>query len=505
MAEEKRRFGSSTRASVVDLTFAISALAIPLLAHRRLLNGDGDLARHLVTGRHILAHGPRFDDPFSFSRGGEPFLAYEWLSQVIYAAIHGLGGLPAVAALAGLLLASAFALVVRYVRDDGGDPWLAFMVGVAAAVLTSPHWLARPHLFSFVALVVLLHIVGGQRRALWLVPLFALWSNLHPGFLYGLAILAAWSAGSVFEDLRAGRPARAALAHRSVPPIIALAASLANPFGWTLHTHSLGLLRSETVTFISEFMPLAVLSLHGLVFMTVSGAIVVGLAARREWVGWPVLLVFGAAFFGALAVRRNAPMFALFALPLASRALIPVVRELPSWAFGRMRAEFARSDVRDWRVGAAAAAMLVVLLAADSRVQRLTLVPNEFAEDVFPAAAVRHAVDAGIQGRLLSQYTWGGYVLYSWPGQRVFVDSMADFFGDELFRHHQVMTNALKGWADQLVAHDISLVLLAPDAPLVVELRTARGWRVAHEDEVAVLLVRIDGEAELAVGPGTSE
>jgi hypothetical protein len=490
MPAANERFGRSTQASVVDLTFAIAVLAIPLLAHRKVINGDGDLARHLVTGRHILEHGPRFADPFSFTRSGEPFLAYEWLSQVIYAGLHALAGMPAIAAFAGLLLAGSFALVVAYVRGDGGDPWVAFTTGAAAAVLTAPHWMGRPHLFTFVGLAALLHLLLRPGRLLWLVPLFVLWANLHPGFLYGLIMIAAWSAGEALEDLRAGRPARVALVKRSAPFALALSASFLNPFGWSLHTHALGLLRSETVTIINEFLPLTILSVYGLLFLTLSGLLVAGLAASRPWVGWPVLLVFGAAFVGALAVRRNVPMFALFALPVMTRALTPAVREWPAWAFGRMRAEFARSDAPGWKAGAAATAALMVLLGADARISQVSLVPDEFAPDVFPAAAIQHARAAGLEGRLLSHYTWGGYVLFSWPGQRVFVDSMADFYGDDLVREYMNLHHTRRDWEASLAARDFSLVLFKPDSPLATALRDRPGWGIAHEDDVAVLFVR---------------
>jgi hypothetical protein len=487
---ERRRWGSDARGSVVDLTFAISVLAIPLLAHGRLLNGDGDLVRHIVIGRHVLQHGPRFADPFSFTRPGEPFLAYEWLSQVFYASVHAMAGLPGVAAVAGLLIASALALVVAYVRRSGGDPALAFVVGAVAAVMTYHHWVARPHLFTFVGTVATLHLLQNRRRIFWLVPLFAVWSNLHPGFLYALVMIAAWSAGRAMEDIRGGQRPRTAIPAMAAPFGLAFAGSLVNPFGWTLHAHAVAWLGSDTVRFVGEFMPLHVLSPHGLFFMAVVGVIVLGLAAHREWVGWAMLLVFGAALVGALAVQRNVPMFAFFALPVAARALTPVVRDLPSWAFGRMRAEFARSDAPGWRVGAVATALLALVLLADSRVHQVNLVPDEFSPDVFPAAAVAHAREAGLDGKLLSEWTWGGYVLKHWPGQLLFVDSMADFFGDELVREYMDLHHARPGWEDRLASRDFSLALFPPDVPLVGVLRQNTAWYVAHEDEVAVLLVR---------------
>jgi hypothetical protein len=493
-ANNRRRWGSNARASVVDLTFAIWVVAIPLLFHTRLLNGDGDLIRHIVIGRHILEHGPRFADPFSFTRGGEQFLAYEWLSQVLYASVHDLLGLAGVAMFAAVLIASALALVVAYVRRAEGDPALAFVTGAVAAVMIYPQLVARPHLFTFVGTGALLHLVGSRRQILWMAPLFALWSNLHPGFLYGLVMISAWATGSVLERLRTGQRLRSVVPGAAAPLVLALGGSLLNPFGWTLHAHALAWMRSDTVRYVGEFMPLQVLSPSGLIFMAVVGLIVVGLAASREWVGWPVLLVLGAAVFGALAVQRNAPMFAIFALPFAARALVPTVRDLPSWVFGRMRAEFHRSDAPGWRVGAVATSLLVVVLFAGTRADQLRIVPPDFSPDVFPAAAVLHAREARLEGRLLSEWTWGGYVLMHWPGQLLFVDSMADFFGDALVREYVDLHHARRGWEERLISRDFSLALFPPGVPLVDELRRAPAWYVAYEDETAVLLVRVEDE-----------
>jgi hypothetical protein len=478
------------RASVVDLTFAIWAPVIALLFHDRLLNGDGDLARHIVVGRHILSEGPRFADPFSFTRTGEPFLAYEWLSQVMYAGIHALAGLPGVAVTAAFMLAGSFTLVALYVRRHAKDPLLAFLTGTAAALLTNPHWLARPHVVTLVALPVLLHALHARRRLPWIAVLFAAWSNLHPGFLYGLVMVALWALGLAFEDLKNGARPRVVLRDRIRLPAVAAVATLANPFGWSLHIHALGLLGNETTKLIDEFMPLDLFSVHGVVFVVVFGLMVAALAAHKEWVGWHVLLVLGAASVAALAGRRYAPTFAVFALPLAVSAVGPVVRGLPAWVFGRMRAEFARSDRPGGRLGLIAAALLVALLPVNARLRGVTILPRKFSEEVFPEAAIRTAREAGVSGRLLSEYTWGGYVLYTWPGQRLFVDSLSDFFGDDLIREYIMLRDATDGWEDSLEAREISVVLLHPEAPLIDELRVRSGWQVVHVDSVAVLLVR---------------
>ncbi len=478
------------QASVVGMAFALTSASAAFLAHGRLVNGDGDLLRHILIGRYILGHGPRFADPFSFSRAGEPFLAYEWLSQVAYAGAHAAAGFAGVVALAALLIGGAVALVVAYVRRDGGDPWLALVTGAAAVVLNQSHWIARPHLFSYLALAALPHALLSRRRLLWTSLLFAFWANLHPGFLYGAVMVGAWGAGEWIDEIRAGRPRLSALRTSAAPFVVALAASLLNPFGWALHVHAMTWMGSQTVAQVNEFQALIAFSPEGLPFMAVCGLLVLGLAAQKEWPGWRPLLVTAAAFMGALSARRNTAMFALFALPVMARALTPLVRQLHAGLVGRMREEFARSDTRGWRLGLGVGTLLVALLLTDGRTQRITIVPDQPSPDVFPAAAVRYAREARLGGRLFSQYSWGGYVLYAWPGQRLFVDSMADFFGDDLVKEYGTIVSAERGWKELMDHYGFSLVLVRPDAPLVEALKETPQWRVAHEDSVAVLLVR---------------
>jgi hypothetical protein len=52
------------------------------------------------------------------------------------------------------------------------------------------------------------------------------------------------------------------------------------------------------------------------------------------------------------------------------------------------------------------------------------------------------------------------------------------------------MTFAPSGWQDKYAAQYISVLLLAPRKPILDGLKETPGWTVAHEDDLAVLLVR---------------
>ena len=93
---------------------------------QRLLN-DPDSYSHVAVGRWILAHGALpTSDPFSFSMHGAPWITFEWLSEVIYAAIYALSGWAGVVALAaaaiGIAAVGLFAAYAPARRAARVDP-----------------------------------------------------------------------------------------------------------------------------------------------------------------------------------------------------------------------------------------------------------------------------------------------------------------------------------------------------------------------------------------------
>src|SRR6476620_10849647 len=101
--------------SIPAVVFVTLLTLVPIGLQQPLLNSDGDLARHLRHGQYMLEHHSLIHaDPFSFTRPGEPFVAFEYGSQVAYALAARAGGLPAVAVLAGLLLAATYGLLAAF-------------------------------------------------------------------------------------------------------------------------------------------------------------------------------------------------------------------------------------------------------------------------------------------------------------------------------------------------------------------------------------------------------
>src|SRR5271155_5214508 len=123
---------------------AIAIALFALAAFSPAVLGDGDTFSHLATGEWIIAHrGAPRADPFSHSMPGAPWIAHEWLSEVLLALAFRLGGWGGVVLITGAAAASAALIVgLAAARDLRGAPLVA-TVGLGLGLMTAS-LLARP-------------------------------------------------------------------------------------------------------------------------------------------------------------------------------------------------------------------------------------------------------------------------------------------------------------------------------------------------------------------------
>ncbi len=211
--------------------------------------------------------------------------------------------------------------------------------GLAALILGSvvlPYGDLRPDNFSllFFALTArpLQRPKPGKGALAAVFLLFALWSNLHLGWAFGLALLAIGALGHFLDGRRA--EARGALALLAV----ACAGTLLNPYGWGLwsvlldHARRLHGMTLE----IQEWAPPDFRDPFRWPLAALLAACAAGLLARfhaRRGPSWT--LVLGLLFFGGAALRhdRHLTFFAVFAVP----ALFALARDAGAGASRALR------------------------------------------------------------------------------------------------------------------------------------------------------------------------
>jgi hypothetical protein len=486
--------------SIPDLVFVGLACLQVAAASMILLNRDGDLPRHIAVGKVMLAnHALVQDDFFSHTAYGQPFLAYEWLSQLIFAAVHQWAGLDGVAVLTAVVIAFAYALVAGFMIRRGVAMDLVLVAIAAAALLGMTHWAARPHAFSFAASAILVRLLepGKPVRLLWFVPLFALWTNLHPGFLFGLGILGVMMVGDLIEAVVgpvADRPGcwQAARYH-GVALALGSAATLVNPYGIGLHLHSLGHLgNAEMMTATVEFRSPDFHSSVGLVFLGILLVVLAAVGARRSRLSAQTLLIFLATLALSLRSWRYISLFGLVALPMLAIALkddwerwVPRALRGP----GRALADGDRL-ARRGVVGLAFVVVLAGLAVSSGEGHPRQYIADAFDAEAFPVEAVKFARANRVSGRLYNEYKWGGYLTLAWPEQRVFIDGLADFYGNRIFNDYRHVAGLKPGWRDVLDRWSVDLLLVPADSGVAAEIKRDSQWHELYRDDIAALIQR---------------
>src|SRR5579863_6132725 len=356
----------------------------------RVLLGDCDTGWHIRTGEWIVAnHQVPAGDIFSFSKTGDPWFAWEWLSDVVFAWLNSHGGLRTVVLFAILMISLTFALLFRLLRTKS-SPFVAIAVTVLAAAGSSIHWLARPHLFTLLFLVLFyaaLEEVREGRTRLWGIPYLAilpvatiLWTNLHGGFVAGIVMIGAYGAGELLTLLFAGassqgdrRPElRRKAGYYFLSALGCLVASLINPYTWRLHAHMVTYLRDPFISqHIVEFLSPSFHHPSAIFFeaMLVLGAVAAARILSKGGFTQPLLMLIWA--HGALLATRNIPIFLIVAAYPVAAAIQEGLERLPEWnvagwlraaveRLNRVAAETAGTDaVNRWHLVSALGLFLV--------------------------------------------------------------------------------------------------------------------------------------------------
>ena len=93
-----------------------------------------------------------------------------------------------------------------------------------------------------------------------------------------------------------------------------------------------------------------------------------------------------------------------------------------------------------------------------------------------------------LKGRLFNHFIWGGYILYAWPEQRVFIDGGTDYYGEAVFKEYLRSGISIPAGTRYSGSMDISLTLVPPQSRLAHELVRDRQWTIWYCDSTAAIL-----------------
>ncbi|MEZ5399545.1 MAG: hypothetical protein R2729_07730 [Bryobacteraceae bacterium] len=465
---------------------------------------DGDTGWHIRTGEWILEHGRvPSQDMFSFSKNGQPWFAWEWGADVIYAWLHRWMGLKGIVVLGGVQVALFATLVARFTLWKGANALATIATAMLCVGASSVHYLARPHLFTLVLVPLTLWMVEADRRQsswkIWLlVPVTIAWTNLHGGFLALIAclglVVAGEAAEAVWRRLR-GEPLDWSRTIRYGLVLAACsAATLANPYGYHLHQHIAAYLNSDWIKdVVQEFQSpsFRAENLKQYELLLLVGLLAAAGQLARGMVVAPLLILFWA--HQSLTSVRHVTVFVTVAAPVVAVEATRLWRMFTAGSPAKSLCGILDSLAEDmggnfrW-TSIWPAAFVAGLLFIDALPIQW---PKDFPELRFPVKLIAKHEDRIRNARVLTSDQWADYLIYRfYPHSRVFFDGRSDFYGPALGKQYVRMSSGQHDWRALLEKHDFDLALIPVDWSLASLLKEDRDWKVLDDNGKCLIFER---------------
>ena len=457
---------------------------------------DPDMFWHIRTGEWILDN-TKFPtvDFFSYTAAGNPWISTEWLSQIFFAVAYRYGGWHAVVILAAVACATVVGILcfymVRHVRFSIAVGWTAL---TSAAI--SQHFLARPHIFSFVLLAIwIINLIDAYdknnfnlRSWFTLTPLMVLWANLHGSFTFGLLLLYVFCGVCIVQNIMRNNYAKCRFLLIGV--FVVSLGALMTPYGI-----SSTLMTKEVLNLKSAFVHVPELQSPNFQTQPFQLSLLIGLLVSIAGLGIQLrgarLLTFAIIAFIGFSYARGLVMFFLLAPIILARSVSArasyFTPQLLDAVHPNKEADPILRYLQRWSNAVPTVCLAIAALATVSSYWQNVIVPPK---SIAPEDAINFVNRTHITGNVFNSYNFGGYLIFS--GIPTFVDGRALPFGDDFLRKYSNAVNLvdINSAFQMLDDYRISWIILQPSEPLSKAIARSASWDKAYSDQYSIVFVR---------------
>ncbi len=447
---------------------------------------DPDIWWHLRNAETLVSthHFPN-QDLYAFTTRGLPWVNPEWLAEIPYYLGYRLlddRGIFLVMLIAVELIVFGV-LLLCYRRC--GEVKAAFLASWVALLFASINIGPRTILFGWLCFLAEVLILESYRKGhdrLWLlVPLFALWINLHGSWLIGVAFFLIFIASGFVQgswgSMEAVRWTPQQRTKLFVTAGLSIAALFLNPYGWRLVASPFDMIFAQqlNIHFVDEWHGVDFQTFHGrLVFVVFAGLFLFTLARRRPWPLHELLFAL-VSTYAALTHKRFLFLAGIVICPILAVELVGAVFEPYD---SKTNKPFLNALFM-----AGYCAFAIFHIPTSTKLQAAE-------SQYFPVAAIPQLQSSCAKARVFNAYEWGGYLIWNQRNIPVFIDSRADIFEHQGVLADYLKATSLDGPLPVLDRYQIDCVLLQSNSQLVTLLKNSPNWHMQYEDAAAALLVR---------------
>lgn len=455
--------------------------------------GALDFWMHLAAGRYMVeTQSIPLTDPFTYTAGQTPWLNGWWLSQVIFYLLYSTfspWGASALIFLKAFLITALWGLILKLALDVGMELFIVAPLVLLGALAGQESWGLKPHFFTFFLFALTYYVLYQCKeqdfKIPWaLVPLFAFWANIHPGYPAGLILILLFLLEYAQKILMSTHPGKK-IWREMTPGVLFLGGSvlacLFTPFGlkgfWQpfIHVKDTGLMRflgewASPHFLYPAFYPFEFLLLLLLAILALS-------LYRPSLFELTTIILFGHM---ALQSFRHIPFFALVVMLPLGKALMG----------------FIGDHHRRRRVTQVVLALAVLYFIFSSPIWKEAKKAHflwELYEDpqYMPVRAVKILQASPIPGPFFGTYSWNGYEIWALQDKyKVFIDGRTLLYSPQILQDYLHIQETDYLWESTLKKYRINVILVDNGLPLARLLSLSPHWQKIYEDSSAAIYRR---------------
>jgi hypothetical protein len=459
---------------------------------------DFDIWGYLAFGR-IFWEGGYFPykDIFAYTPTNTMWIYHEWLTGLIFYPILKYAGPAGLQLFRYVIIVITIYLIYLTAKKKGAKPVSNFVCLTLALILMSWGYtpVMRAQIFTYLSFILTIFIIETARKdekwiiLLWLLPVMAIWCNLHGGFIAGLGLIGLYALG----DGLSGK--------KFIPFIVILFAAalvtLINPYGieyWKYMLHAVSMQRPDIYEWLSVISSIKINYLVALsvIFVVLSTmALLAVVAFRGKQYLTEMILLAVMIFLGYKHIRHTVLFGIMFG------AFMPII-------FSQLWDALSKKFNYFNQLNKITPALLMVFFLSTTGVafinkpQPVKLLPFfsiSAPNLLFPVGALKWLEENKFEGNILAQFEWGQYLIWScYPQCRVAIDGRYEtVYPDEVSKEYFDFIAKREGWRIFLNKyHHDAILLKSQIATSAALFKEEPLWKLVYSDPCCALFIRKD-------------
>lgn len=477
---------------IVHCIFFIVMFTIPIIITMKLMNefSDPDIWWHLRTGQWILGNKavPAVDP---FSQHHVPWVAYSWLFEILIYGMFDLFGLTGFGIYLLLMAVAITFSLYTLLKSRSISSTLAASLTVLGILAISRNLNVRSYLFSILFSIILLQVLmkvresGQMKKLIVLPPVFALWANLHIQFAYGFMIYSLFAVEVIWfwYVSRKGEPDIQRTRMRWMLSIGAacLLATFINPYHVFIYRPLIEILAEPGFYHhISELSSIGFRYLPDWFVLLILMGAVYSIGKNQTHRPFLLFLILAASFISFRSIRD------VWLVVISGLAVIAdnISRRQPD------------NDIQRYKkipvhVISGLGTVLSLFICWNCYALSDSRIHQKIAAH-YPEKAITFIKENRLSGPLYNHFNWGGYLIWHLPELPVSIDGRTNVCGYDNFLSSINTFNAKSDWNKDPKFLSAGTIVTSPEWALTSILRNDERFKLAYEDNVALVFVRSD-------------